>query len=239
MPLDSTKELLVKADSPMIIPIPTERNFDDIERPLRHKNLGSSGGQKIVDGLEDDLWMAMSEHMAATKRLMNCNLTLDFKDKEIEQSYTNFMGEKYKRSWSFIGLFGIVFMIIFQIVFYLIWNRKGGELALEVLIVPIVYLPCLLITAAVYTFNPEWIARWIQLLAAVYIIFVGPVFVVCKTYLLSTFHPLVSAAFYITTLFCFTYFLRLRFMYCLLVCFVAFPVWLIVAILKQPSALVV
>ena len=220
--MSPTQSLDMKS-SPKIIPILENSQRQEIvdldAKPIDHK-------------YELDLWKQMAEHMRLTKRLMDCNMTLSFRNQLIEQSYTNFVGEKYKQSWSLVTIFGVIFMIIFQLIFYLVWNDKG-TLGLEALILPIVYLPCILIITAVYTLNREFIAKWIQLLGSIYIILLGPVFVVCKTVLITQFHPLVSAAFYITNLFCFTYFLRLRFVYCLGVCFVVFPTWLTVAILDK------
>ena len=230
-------EQQIYEDAPIIIPIFNNETSGDFELVQRHNRSQKTPQleQTLLERRESEFWISMREHVASTKNLMNCTLTLAFKDCEVEKRFMRYMGERYKGDWSLIGLVGILFMILLQSAFYLIWSRTVGEFKLEILLVAIVYLPCLFITGLVYFCERDAIAPWIQPLAALYIIFMVPVFILCKSLLLTSFNPLLSAAYYITALFFFIYFLRLRFLHSVIVCLVSFPTWLAVSFTRTAS----
>jgi hypothetical protein len=177
----------------------------------------------------------LEEHLLLTTKQIQCNkFTLTFDEEMEENGFIEYTIEKLLLWWRFVGPLGICFAGLFQLIFYLLvlQQEEGVGQWKELIIIPIVYVPLLLVTCIVIFGDQRWVKKYIQYLSFIYIVFIGPVFNFSRSLLfrrLLTNYGFVTAPFYITILYCFTYFLRLRFIFCVVLFLVAYPAWFIVA----------
>lgn len=164
---------------------------------------------------------------------MNCNkFTLAFNDKQDEKMYLKFMADTQSRNFGLFGGIGVLLMLIFHVVLYLYFHGNAEFEYKELLLVPLVYIPLItLITLVCLGF--QWATDYIQLLSCLYILFIGPIFIVVKfLFQTNSFFIFATAPFFICVLYCFTYFLRLCFTYCLVTIAIALPCWYTAAVLS-------
>jgi hypothetical protein len=196
-------------------------------------NKKSTSSESFMDN-QNGFSEQLDEHLRSTTNQIQWNkFTLTFIDIVDEEGFRNFNAPKLVGWWRYTGPAGIVFMGLFQLIYYLlVLSDSQIEIWKELIIIPIVYIPMLLLLFIVLLGNPLWTERYVQYFSLVYIIFIGPVFNLSRSMLfrdVQNTYGFVTAPFYITILYCFTYFMRLRFIFCIVLFLIAYPAWLVPA----------
>lgn len=184
------------------------------------------------------LSIALDQHITNTKQHIQINsFTLRFNEDCDEDVYKKYMGAELRYEWNLDAVIGIAFTAFVQITMHFALSDAIETSALkEALMIPLVYVPLIFLTSLVYFYDQEWISKNIQTISLLYVIFIGPVAICGKGLLLrGTFFGFVSCPYYITVLYCFCFFLRLQFLYCLGLSIVSIPAWFISATLSWKS----
>jgi hypothetical protein len=187
---------------------------------------------------QEDLTATLDTHLLTTEQQMHYNkFTLEFHDQLTEENYIEYSKQKFIRNFTLIGTLGILFMGIFQTALYILLNNASGktdaelheQLILELITIPTVYIPLLLIVLVGYLM-PVLVTNNIHVISFTYVLFVGPIFMISKALTgTDSFYGFVTAPFYISVMYLFVYFFRLCFVYCLWFITIAVPVWFTIA----------
>ncbi|KAI8901726.1 hypothetical protein BC833DRAFT_576414 [Globomyces pollinis-pini] len=187
-------------------------------------------------GNSDGISNALDAHLLATQKQISWKpWSLEFTDPHDELLYSSYVLEGLVKRWVWVAITGMVFLAAFQIIldFAFTIPNKLASIQIELILIPLVHIPLLIITCLGYYMPKEWRMLHLHKLSLAFVIFSAPVFMGVRTLLYqSQGQGLVTAPFYITVMFSLSYFFRMRFIYIVGLCLVSFPVWVVSAALS-------
>jgi hypothetical protein len=183
----------------------------------------STSGTSERESLSNAL---MNHYQLTQQQLQISPYFLSFLDPIDEEIYKEFSTTIIIENWVIRRITGIAVIAAIQILFAL----TIGYSQMELYMLPIVYLPLISISLLIYYSPRTFLNQHIQKFLCLYVIFYGPVFFCFRAWIVEQeYIAYLMAAMYITVISGSNYALGLRFIYSVIVAFVAVASWFLLA----------
>jgi hypothetical protein len=175
----------------------------------------------------ESLSTALMDHYQSTQQQLQISpYFLSFLDPIDEEIYKQFSTTIIIENWVRKRILGIAIIVAIQILFALTIAFSQMELYM----LPIVYIPLIAISMVVYYSPRPFLNQHIQKIVCLYVIIYGPVFFCIRAWITEQeYIAYLMTAMYITMISGSNYALGLRFIYSVIVAFVAVASWFVLA----------